>query len=166
MKFARREVLQIGGVAAALGALGFYALRPRLGNAADKETFEITHTEAEWKKLLSPNQFEVLRHEATERPFSSPLNEEHRKGVFNCAGCELALYSSDTKFESGTGWPSFWQPLDNAVGTQRDVTLGMVRTSVHCRRCGGHLGHVFDDGPKPTGLRYCMNGLAMKFVPA
>jgi peptide-methionine (R)-S-oxide reductase len=166
MKLARRELLRITGVAAALGALGFYSLRPRLGSAADKETFEVIHTDEEWKKLLTPNQYAVLRHEATERPFTSPLNEEHRKGVFDCAGCDLPLFSSDTKFESGTGWPSFWQPLENAVGTQRDVSVGMVRTSVHCRRCGGHLGHVFDDGPKPTGLRYCMNGLALKFVPA
>ena len=166
MKVARRELLRTGGIAAALGALGFYSLRPRLGNAADKETFEVTHTDDEWKKILSPNQYQVLRKEATERPFSSPLNDEHRKGTFKCAGCELDLFSSDTKFESGTGWPSFWQPLPNAVGTVHDTSFGMDRTAVHCRRCGGHLGHVFDDGPKPTGLRYCMNGLAMKFVPA
>src|SRR5262245_46918560 len=121
MTFARRELLQIGGVAAALGVLGVYALRPRPGNAADKETFEVTETDEEWKKLLTPNQYEVLRHEATERPFTSPLNNEHRKGVFNCAGCDLALFSSATKFDSGTGWPSFWQPLDDAVGTQRDA---------------------------------------------
>jgi peptide-methionine (R)-S-oxide reductase len=134
--------------------------------ARAEEAFEVTHTEEEWRKLLTPNQFAVLRDEATERPFTSPLNGEHRKGAFNCAGCELPLFASDAKFDSGTGWPSFWQPLRNAVGTTDDRRFEMVRTAVHCRRCGGHLGHVFDDGPKPTGLRYCINGLALKFVPA
>jgi peptide-methionine (R)-S-oxide reductase len=130
------------------------------------ETFEVTHTEEEWHKLLTPNQFKVLRESATERPFTSPLNDEHRKGIFSCAGCELELFASETKFDSGTGWPSFYQPLENAIGTERDTSFGTIRTSVHCRRCGGHLGHVFDDGPRPTGLRYCMNGLALKFVQA
>ena len=148
---------------AAVGATGFLAVR--IGGAADEE-FEVQHSEEEWRKLLTPNQYAVLREEATERPFTSPLNDEHRAGVFRCAGCDLDLFSSATKFESGTGWPSFWQPLPNAVGTERDTSLGMIRTSVHCRRCGGHLGHVFEDGPRPTGLRYCMNGLALKFVPA
>jgi peptide-methionine (R)-S-oxide reductase len=166
MDRSRRLILQAGGAAAALGALGIYSLGVRRGDAADAETFEVTHTVEEWKKLLTPNQFKVLREAATERPFTSPLNDEHRHGVFSCAGCDLDLYSSDTKFDSGTGWPSFWKPLDNAIGTTRDASLGMVRTAVHCRRCGGHLGHVFDDGPKPTGLRYCMNGLAMKFRAA
>jgi peptide-methionine (R)-S-oxide reductase len=161
----RRRFLQAGGVAAAFAAVGLYSLGARRSNAADAEAFEVTHTVEEWKKLLTPNQFKVLRESATERPFSSPLNDEHRHGIFRCAGCDLDLYASETKFDSGTGWPSFYKPLDNAVGTVRDTTLGMVRTAVHCRRCGGHLGHVFDDGPKPTGLRYCMNGLAMKFVP-
>ena len=127
---------------------------------------EVTHSDAEWKKLLSPAAYQVLRHEDTEAPFTSPLNNEHRKGVFACAGCALDLYASDTKFDSGTGWPSFYKPLANAVATKTDMTLGMTRTEVHCRRCGGHLGHVFDDGPKPTGLRYCMNGVAMSFKPA
>jgi peptide-methionine (R)-S-oxide reductase len=125
--------------------------------------FEVTHSDAEWKKLLTPNQFAVLRQAATERPFSSPLDHEKREGTFACAGCDLPLFSSKTKFDSGTGWPSFWTPLENAVGTTDDRSFGMVRTAVHCRRCGGHLGHVFKDGPPPTGLRYCMNGLAMTF---
>ena len=118
------------------------------------------------RAMLSPEAYAVLREAATERPFSSPLNEEHRKGTFACAGCALPLFSSETKFESGTGWPSFWQPLEGAVGTEVDTSYFMTRTEVHCRRCGGHLGHVFDDGPPPTGLRYCMNGLALAFVPA
>jgi len=128
--------------------------------------FEVTKTEAEWKELLTPEQFAVLRKEDTESPNSSPLLNEHRKGTFVCAACALALYSSDTKYESGTGWPSFYDVLPNAVGLKEDNTLFTTRTEVHCRRCGGHLGHMFDDGPKPTGLRYCMNGVAMKFVPA
>ena len=134
-------------------------------HAAEPAKFEVTRTDAEWRKLLTPNQYAVLRQDGTERPYSSPLNDEHREGRFACAGCALELFSSKTKFDSKTGWPSFWQPLPNAVGEKSDSSFGMTRTSVHCRRCGGHLGHVFDDGPKPTGLRYCMNGLAMKFAP-
>jgi peptide-methionine (R)-S-oxide reductase len=126
----------------------------------------VTHTDAQWRALLGPDRYEILREAGTERPYSSPLNDEHRRGVFSCAGCALDLYSSDTKFDSGTGWPSFWKPLDGAVLEREDSTLGMVRTEVLCHRCGGHLGHVFDDGPKPTGLRYCMNGLALTFRPA
>ncbi|MEQ1953765.1 peptide-methionine (R)-S-oxide reductase MsrB [Mesorhizobium sp. CN2-181] len=129
------------------------------------QTFEVTHTDEEWRKLLTPDQFVVLRQAGTERPFTSPLNDEHRRGNFACAGCDLDLFSSTTKFDSGTGWPSFWAPLEKAVGTEDDTSFGMVRTAVHCARCGGHLGHVFDDGPKPTGLRYCMNGVAMTFKP-
>ena len=163
MAESRRRFLQAGGAVAVLAALGIYTMRARQTGAVESEAFEITHTDDEWKKILTPNQFQVLRKEATERPFSSPLNDEHRRGIFSCAGCDLDLYSSQTKFESGTGWPSFYQPLDNAIGTARDISFAMARTAVHCRRCGGHLGHVFDDGPKPTGLRYCMNGLAMKF---
>ena len=121
-------------------------------------------SDAQWRQRLTPAQYAVLRQAATERPYSSPLNEEHRKGTFSCAGCALPLFSSATKFDSGTGWPSFWQPLANAVGEDVDTLLGIPRTEVHCRRCGGHLGHVFDDGPKPTGLRYCMNGVAMTFM--
>jgi len=127
---------------------------------------EIVKTDAEWRKQLTPQQYAVLRRHDTERPGSSPLNREKRKGTFACAGCDLPLFSSDTKFESGTGWPSFWQPLSNAVGTTVDKSMFMTRTEVHCRRCEGHLGHVFDDGPKPTGLRYCMNGLSLAFKPA
>lgn len=156
MKQSRRQVLR--GGAAVIGALG---LSMGQGTAAG---FEITHTEEEWRKLLTVNQFKVLREAATERPFTSPLDDEHRKGIFRCAGCDLDLFASETKFDSGTGWPSFYQPLENAVGTERDTSFGTIRTSVHCRRCGGHLGHVFDDGPRPTGLRYCMNGLALKFA--
>ena len=133
---------------------------------APAPAFEVTHTEAEWRKLLTPEQFDVLRREGTEPPFTSPLLHEKRAGVFTCAGCALDLFSSSTKFESGTGWPSFWKPLANAIGTTTDRTLFMERTEVHCRRCGGHLGHVFDDGPRPTGLRYCMNGDALGFRPA
>lgn len=130
------------------------------------ETFEITLTEAEWKAKLSPAQFAVLREADTEPAFSSPLNDEHRKGTFICAGCALPLYASEAKFDSGTGWPSFFQPLPDAVRTMADDGFFTSRTEVHCRRCGGHLGHVFDDGPQPTGKRYCMNGLALEFVPA
>jgi peptide-methionine (R)-S-oxide reductase len=135
------------------------------GTKAERK-FEIEKTDAEWRAQLTPAQYNILRKEGTEPPFSSPLLKEHRKGTFACAGCDLPLYSSDTKFESGTGWPSFWKPLDNAVGETKDSTLGMARTEIHCRRCGGHLGHVFDDGPKPTGLRYCMDGLALVFHPS
>ena len=123
-------------------------------------------TDAQWKAKLSPLAYAVLRQQATETPFTSPLNDEHRKGTFACAGCAQALFPSTTKFDSGTGWPSFYAPLPHAVATERDTSLGMIRDEVHCTRCGGHLGHVFDDGPKPTGLRYCMNGVAMTFTPA
>ncbi len=126
----------------------------------------MTHSDAEWRKLLTPGQYNILREQGTEAPFSSPLLNEHRKGVFNCAGCALPLFSSATKFDSGTGWPSFWQPLPNTVQTSDDKSFGMDRTEVHCSRCGGHLGHVFPDGPPPTGLRYCMDGLALTFTPA
>ena len=143
----------VGGVAACAGA------------KAPAEKFEVNLSEADWKKRLTPPQFATLRQEATDAPFRSPFNDEHRAGIFSCAGCNLPNYSSKTKFDSGTGWPSFWQPLPNAIRTRKDSTLGFVRTEVHCRRCGGHLGHVFDDGPKPTGLRYCMNGTALKFAP-
>ena len=125
-----------------------------------------TTTDAEWRKVLTPEQYDVLRKHGTEPAGTSPLNNEHREGIFECAVCDLPLYSSKTKFDSGTGWPSFYQPLPNAVETSTDKSWFMTRTEVHCRRCGGHLGHVFEDGPPPTGLRYCMNGLALTFRPA
>lgn len=130
------------------------------------EGFEVTKSEAEWHQVLTREQFMVLREEGTEPPNSSPLLDEHRKGTFACAACDLPLYASETKYDSGTGWPSFFDVLPNAIGTKEDNTFFTTRTEVHCRRCGGHIGHVFDDGPPPTGLRYCMNGLALKFVPA
>ena len=133
---------------------------------ARAETFEVTLSEAEWRARLTPLQFAVLRQGDTERAGTSPLNREKRAGVYHCAGCDLALFDAATKYDSGTGWPSFWQPLPGAVGTRPDDTLFTRRTEVHCRRCGGHLGHVFGDGPQPTGKRYCMNGLALRFVPA
>ena len=130
------------------------------------ETFEISKPEPEWRRLLTPEQFRVLRKHGTEHAWSSPLDKEYGSGSYLCAGCDLPLFASDTKFDSGTGWPSFWDPIEGAVRTSTDRKLFMVRTEVHCRRCGGHLGHVFDDGPGPTGLRYCMNGVALKFVRA
>jgi peptide-methionine (R)-S-oxide reductase len=145
---------------------GLAALQWRLDMDAKAEArFEITKSDDEWRRQLTPEAFQVLRKHGTERAGTSPLNKEKRKGTFACAGCDLPLFSSDTKYESGTGWPSFYQPLANAVGTTTDRSWFMTRTEVHCRRCGGHLGHVFDDGPPPTGKRYCMNGVAMKFVP-
>lgn len=128
--------------------------------------YPFTLSDAEWRAKLSPWAYKVLRQQATEYPYSSPLNKEHRAGIFSCAGCAQKLFDAKTKFDSGTGWPSFWAPLPRAVGTSRDFDLGYPRTEVHCARCGGHLGHVFDDGPKPTGKRYCMNGVALAFTPA
>ena len=158
----RRSFLVGGATTAAATAMWAWPHRA----VAGAQTFEVTHTDAEWRKLLTPDQYEVLRHDATEPPGSSALLNEHRKGTFVCAGCALELFSSATKFDSGTGWPSFWAPLANAVGTEDDRSFGMLRSAVHCSKCGGHLGHVFNDGPKPTGLRYCMNGVAMTFSAA
>jgi peptide-methionine (R)-S-oxide reductase len=134
--------------------------------AGPTANFPMTLTNEEWRKRLTPAQYDILREAGTERAFTSPLNDEHRKGVFACAGCDRKLFSSETKFDSGTGWPSFYQPLPQAVGETIDKSFGFERTEVHCGNCGGHLGHVFDDGPRPTGLRYCMNGLALKFTTA
>ena len=157
----RRAWLVGGGSVAALAVLWWMR-----DDNADAATFEIVKSDDEWRLLLKPAAYKVLRRHATEQPFSSPLNDEHRKGSFACAGCELPLFGSETKFDSGTGWPSFYEPLPDAIGTSTDHLLVLPRTEVHCRRCGGHLGHVFKDGPPPTGLRYCMNGVALVFKPA
>ena len=161
----RRSILLGGTAVLSLGAAGFL-FRPTSSSRAAEGTFEFTLSDSEWKKRLHPISYQVLRHEYTEPPGTSELLHEHRNGTFACAGCDLPLFDSATKYESGTGWPSFYQPLDNAVGTSTDMLLGYPRTEVHCRRCGGHLGHVFEDGPPPTGLRYCMNGYALQFHPS
>ena len=136
-----------------------------MARKTDDKTFEVTKSDAEWRAQLTPEQYRVLREHGTERAGTSPLDKQYAKGTFTCAGCGLPLFASETKFDSRTGWPSFWKPMDDAVGTTSDRSFFMVRTEVHCRRCGGHLGHVFDDGPEPTGLRYCMNGAALSFKP-
>jgi peptide-methionine (R)-S-oxide reductase len=136
------------------------------GGQHTAEVFPVQLTEEEWRRKLDPAQYNVLRKHGTERAGTSALNGEKRTGIFVCAGCGKSLFASDTKFESGTGWPSFWQPLEGAVGTTEDRSLFMARTEVHCADCGGHLGHVFPDGPRPTGQRYCMNGAALGFKPA
>lgn len=164
MEISRRDMLSGGMVLAAGGVFAAW-IGWRDEADARPESFRLTLSDAEWRKRLTPQQYAVLRQEATERPFTSPLLKEHRKGIFQCAGCALPLFSSATKYSSGTGWPSFWRPLPHAVGTRTDLTLGTPRTEVHCARCGGHLGHVFDDGPPPTGKRYCMNGVALRFEP-
>ena len=158
----RGFLLGAAGLSAMAAAGGMYAVRAETGGA-----FEVTKTESEWQKVLTDDQFAVLRQEATERPFTSPLNQEKRAGTFACAGCGNPLYSSEHKYDSGTGWPSFWRPIgEDAVGYKQDWALLMPRTEVHCARCGGHQGHVFDDGPPPTGKRHCINGVAMTFAPA
>ena len=154
----------LGGLALGGAVIGAPMLFARSARPKAQTGWQLS--DAEWKKRLSPLQYRVLREAATERPFTSPLDKEKRAGTFLCAGCALPLYSSRTKFDSGTGWPSFWKPLPKAVMEGRDTSLGMVRDEVSCRRCGGHLGHVFDDDPAPTGLRYCMNGVALDFVAA
>ncbi|MBD2440372.1 peptide-methionine (R)-S-oxide reductase MsrB [Nostoc sp. FACHB-110] len=148
-------------------ALFSYVINQRSGIVASSNTeFEITKSEEEWRKTLTPEQFSVLRKHGTERAFTSPLDKEYAQGVYECAGCGLPLFTSDAKFNSGTGWPSFFTPIDGAIATSVDRSLFMTRVEVHCSRCGGHLGHVFNDGPAPTGQRYCMNGVALKFLPA
>ena len=159
MHLDRRAFIGFTGASAACSLILF----GRSGGAAPSLHFAVNHTPAEWQKILGPLRYTVLREAATERPFTSPLLHEKRHGIFGCAGCRRDLFSSATKFDSGSGWPSFWDPLEGAVGTIDDKTFGMVRTAVHCSRCGGHLGHVLDDGPRPTGLRYCINGLALIF---
>jgi peptide-methionine (R)-S-oxide reductase len=156
--------------AAEKGEKGTTAVKP-VATTANETTAngiqKIVKTEDEWKKLLTPEQFKVLRKEGTERAFTGELWDNHRKGTYVCAACDLPLFSSETKFESGTGWPSFWQPINpHNVETREDNSFFATRTEVHCARCGGHLGHVFTDGPRPTGLRYCMNSVSLKFVPA
>ncbi len=159
----KRNFMMVGGVMlAGLAVSGIAALRS--GSALAKGNFAVTRTDAQWRKMLSPAAYRVLRQADTESPYTSKLNDEHRKGIFVCAGCSQGLFGSATKFDSGTGWPSFYQPLAGGVATTTDYKIGMPRTEVHCARCGGHLGHVFNDGPKPTGKRYCMNGAAMNFV--
>lgn len=160
-----RRSFSYWGLATAAGAL----FASNTGNASEptstKGAFPVNKTPEEWKKILTKEQYYVLRDHGTERAFTSPLDKNYSSGTYHCAGCDTPLFVSDTKFDSGTGWPSFWKPIDNAIGTKSDRSFFMVRTEVHCANCGGHLGHVFEDGPPPTGLRYCMNGVAMKFVP-
>lgn len=153
-------------VAGCVAAVSAGALLMRRGSArAAAGPFAVSHTPQEWRRLLTPAAFDVLRQEGTEPPWTSPLLNEHRHGVFACAGCDQAAFDSATKYDSHTGWPSFWKARVGAVAVSRDTSFGMVRDEVHCTRCGGHLGHVFDDGPRPTGLRYCMNGVALTFHP-
>ena len=161
----RRHLITGSASAVALFAATSALWRSRPAQAG-AGSFEVTRSEAEWRAMLSDAQYNSLREHGTERAGTSPLNGEKRKGMFHCAGCDLAAYSSETKYDSGTGWPSFWEALPGAVGTSEDNSLFMARTEVHCSRCGSHLGHVFPDGPPPTGLRYCVNGVALKFEPA
>jgi peptide-methionine (R)-S-oxide reductase len=161
-----RRALLLGGTAVLALAAAPMLFRPGATSRAAEGSFEIEKTEAEWRAILGDFEYAVLREEATERPYSSPLNDEKRPGIFSCRGCDLPLFDAATKYDSRTGWPSFYQPLENAVGESTDYKIGLPRTEVHCRRCGGHLGHVFTDGPPPTGLRYCINGVALTFTPA
>ena len=159
----RREIILGGTAAAAVWITGL--AQAAIAQAASSGKLEIAKSDEEWRRELTSEQYAVLRHHQTERPWSSPLNKEQRAGTYLCVGCSLPLFSSTTKFESETGWPSFWAPIEGAIETMEDRSfLILVRTEVHCRRCGGHLGHVFNDGPKPSGLRYCMNGVALRFV--
>jgi len=161
-----RRAFGFASLAAAGAGLHQFAtgnsIAPALAKGGRK-TFKVTKSDAEWRRILTPQQFQVLRKHGTEPAGSSPLDKVYDPGTYHCAGCDQALYDSKTKFDSRTGWPSFWKPIDNAVGTSTDYKLVYPRSEVHCSRCGGHLGHVFKDGPEPTGLRYCMNGVALKF---
>ena len=160
----KNAIALVASLAGAAVLLGRRSAGP--ANAAAKGRFEVAYTDEQWRSRLSPAAYDVLRHAGTETSFSSPLDHETAPGTYACAGCDLALFDAKTKYDSGTGWPSFYRPLPHAVETASDSTLGFDRTEVHCRRCGGHLGHVFDDGPQPTGLRYCMNGVALNFKKA
>lgn len=162
----RRDFLSTGGIGLGTVALGAALLGRHSATAAPTAKFAMSLSDAEWHKRLTEAQYYILREEGTERPFTSALNDEHRHGVFACAGCGTKLYRSDTKFDSHTGWPSFYAPIKDAVAERQDRSFGMLRREVHCATCGGHLGHVFEDGPKPTGLRYCMNGYGMTFEAA
>jgi peptide-methionine (R)-S-oxide reductase len=161
----KRYLLQAGTAFVGAVWLSQYSHRRLESMTTAKDKFEVSKTEEEWRKTLTPEQFQVLRKHGTERAGTSPLDKNYEKGTYECAGCELPLFTSETKFNSGTGWPSFYQPIEGAVDTSVDRSFFMTRVEVHCHRCGGHLGHVFEDGPKPTGKRYCMNGVALKFVP-
>jgi peptide-methionine (R)-S-oxide reductase len=165
MSVTRRQAIGTLAAAGVLGPLTLWLTSGDAGTFAHDAVFPVQKSDAEWRAALTGDRYRILRGHATERAFSSPLNVEKRRGVFVCGACGQKLFSSSTKFESGTGWPSFWEPIDDgAVGTQIDRSYLMVRTEVHCARCGGHLGHVFSDGPRPTGLRYCINGLSLSFV--
>jgi peptide-methionine (R)-S-oxide reductase len=162
----RRNVLLGAAFGVLAGAGAWNAFTATGAPSGPTNTFQVNHSDDEWRHMLSPAAYDVLRNAGTEQPYSSPLNNEHRSGTFTCAGCGQALFASNSKFDSGTGWPSFYQALDNATAGRRDNSLGMTRDEILCSRCGGHLGHVFDDGPPPTGLRFCMNGVAMGFKPS
>ena len=160
----RRLFLGLSGTAAIGGVVALAT--GGASSSASAASFEIRRSDTDWKRRLGPQRYGILRQAGTERAFTSPLLKEHRKGIFACAGCNLPLFSSTAKYDSGTGWPSFWKALPNAIATSSDMTWGTVRVEEHCRRCGGHLGHIFDDGPPPTGKRHCINGLSLIFRPA